>query len=149
MRSGKKWSLLGTLLVAVLSLLLFALPGTAAARHHHKGHSHHKKHHKRHHQRRGHHRSGTQTGGGSTSTSGGDENAGRIASFDGTTLTITLLDGTTSVSGMVTDNTEIKCETTGDDDQGDDNDDQGERRQLRQRWRRRRCPDRRGDDALG
>ena len=90
MRSGKKWSLLGTLLVGVLSLLLFAPPGTAAARHHHKGHSHHKKHHKRHHGRRGHHRSGTQTGGGSTSTSGDEENAGTIASFDGTTLTITL-----------------------------------------------------------
>ena len=118
--SGKKWGLLGTLMVGVLSLLLIALPGAAAARQHHKGHSHHKKHHKRHHQRRSHHRSGTQTGGGSTSTSGDEENAGTIASFDGTTLTITLGDGS-SVSGMVTDNTEIKCEAAGDDNSEDDN----------------------------
>jgi hypothetical protein len=121
-RSRKKWSVLGTLLVGVLSLLLIALPGTASARHHHKAHSHHKKHHKRHHRNR----SGTRTGGGSTSTSGEDENAGTIASFDGTTLTITLTDGS-SLSGMVTDQTEIKCEAAGDDnDQGDDNGDQGD-----------------------
>jgi hypothetical protein len=43
----------------------------------------------------------------------GDENAGTIASFDGTTLTINLAAGG-SVSGQVTDATEIEC-----DDQGD------------------------------
>jgi len=115
--SGKKWGLLGTLVVGVLSLLLIALPGAAAARQHHKAHSHHNKHHKRHHQRRSHHRSGTQTGGGSTT--GDEENAGTIASFDGTTLSITLGDGS-SVSGLVTDSTEIKCEAAGDDNSGDD-----------------------------
>lgn len=39
----------------------------------------------------------------------GNENAGTIASFDGTTLTINLFDGGT-MSGMVTESTEIKCE---------------------------------------
>lgn len=116
MTSGKKWGLLGTLVVGVLSLLVIALPGAAAARQHHKGHAHHKAHHKRHHRRS--HRSGTQTGGGGTTTSGDEENAGTIASFDGTTLTITLNDGS-MLSGMVTDNTEIKCEAAGDDNSGD------------------------------
>ena len=44
----------------------------------------------------------------------GDENAGTVASFDGTTLTINLAAGGT-ISGLVTDRTEIKCETEGDD----------------------------------
>ncbi len=44
----------------------------------------------------------------------GDENAGTIASFDGTTLTINLAAGGT-ISGLVTDRTEIKCEDEGDD----------------------------------
>jgi hypothetical protein len=121
MTSRKKWSLLGTALVGVLSLLLIALPGAAAARQHHNGHSHHKGHHKRHHQRRRHHRSGTQTGGG-TSTSGEDDNAGTIASFDGTTLTITLRDES-SVSGTVDASTEIQCEANDNNDDGDNGDD--------------------------
>jgi hypothetical protein len=121
MGSRKKWSLLGTALVGVLSLLLIALPGAAAARQHHKGHSHHKKHHKRHHQRHRHHRSGTQTGGG-TSTSGEGDIAGTIASFDGTTLTITLLDES-SVSGTVDASTEIQCEANDNNDDGDTGDD--------------------------
>jgi hypothetical protein len=123
MRSRKRWSLLGTALVGVLSLLLIALPGAAAARQHHEGHSHHHKHHKRHHQRRRRHRSGTQTGGG-TSTSGEGDNAGTIASFDGTTLTITLLDES-SVSGTVDAFTEIQCEADDNNDDGDTGDDDG------------------------
>jgi hypothetical protein len=78
----------------------------------------------------------------------GQEQAGTIASFDGTTLVITLVNGS-SQTGTVNSNTEIECEATtattrddgGDDnsgegsgetqsgdneDQGDDNDDQGE-----------------------
>ncbi len=43
----------------------------------------------------------------------GNENAGTVASFDGTTLTINLAAGGT-ISGMVTDRTEVKCETEGD-----------------------------------
>jgi hypothetical protein len=38
----------------------------------------------------------------------GDENAGTIASFDGTTLTINLAAGG-SISGLVTERTKIKC----------------------------------------
>ncbi len=41
-------------------------------------------------------------------TEDGDENAGTIASFDGTTLTIDLLNGG-SITGTVTDETEVKC----------------------------------------
>ena len=44
----------------------------------------------------------------------GDENAGTIASFDGTTLTINLAAGG-SVSGQVTERTEIKCRVKDDD----------------------------------
>jgi hypothetical protein len=39
----------------------------------------------------------------------GDENAGTISSFDGTTLTISLLGGGT-LSGQVTESTEIECD---------------------------------------
>lgn len=39
----------------------------------------------------------------------GDENAGTVASFDGTTLTIDLADGS-SIDGLVTDRTEIECD---------------------------------------
>lgn len=38
----------------------------------------------------------------------GDENAGTVASFDGTTLTINLLNGG-SITGTVDENTEVKC----------------------------------------
>ncbi len=81
----------------------------------------------------------------------GDENAGVIASFDGTTLTINLLNGG-SITGIVDENTEVKCgdecdqdgensgpsdnsgpgshgearRDQGDDDDGEDADDDGE-----------------------
>jgi hypothetical protein len=44
----------------------------------------------------------------------GDENAGTIASFDGTTLTIDLAAGG-SISGLVTERTKIKCRVKDDD----------------------------------
>jgi len=47
----------------------------------------------------------------------GDENAGKVATFDGTTLTIDLAGGG-SISGLVTDQTEIECDT--EDHHGDD-----------------------------
>lgn len=130
MTSRRKFSILGTLVVGVISLLLIALPGTAAARNHHqRHHGHHgQRHHgqRRHHGHQRHHQTGTTS----------DDNAGTIASFDGTTLVITLTDGS-SASGLVTDATEIKCESnsgdtgdddgdngdTGDDDNGDTGDD--------------------------
>lgn len=60
----------------------------------------------------------------------GDENAGVISSFDGTTLTIDLLNGG-SISARVDPSTEIQCgdETDGDatdPDSGDDADEPGE-----------------------
>jgi hypothetical protein len=56
-------------------------------------------------------------------TPDGQEDAGTIASFDGTTLTINLFHGQT-VSGLVTDGTEIKCDN-GDDQGDEDGDGQG------------------------
>lgn len=47
-------------------------------------------------------------------TDDGDEVAGKVASFDGTTLVITVNDNST-VSGTVNDGTEIKCEGSDDD----------------------------------
>jgi hypothetical protein len=67
----------------------------------------------------------------------GDEHAGTISAFDGTTLTIALAGGG-SITGLVTDTTEIKCEGAGtaraadrgpggDDPSGDDRgDDHGD-----------------------
>src|SRR6266540_1503003 len=68
-------------------------------------------------------------------TDDGDEGAGTVSSFDGSTLTIDLFGGS-SISGLVTESTEINCDNGddqgdedqdgvgGDDDQGDD--DQGD-----------------------
>jgi hypothetical protein len=71
-------------------------------------------------------------------TEDGDENAGTISSFDGTTLVIALAGGG-SLTGTVDGDTEVECDDHGDahssggpgsdhgdDDQGDDNDDQGD-----------------------
>jgi hypothetical protein len=64
----------------------------------------------------------------------GDEHTGTVESFDGTTLVISLFGGGT-ITGAVTDETEVECDSDpgddrghdeGDDDQGDDNDDQGD-----------------------
>lgn len=96
---------LGIALVAALGVVaMLALPGLASAR----GHHHHGRHHARHARRmifiRG---SASSTSGGSTE----QENAGEVESFDGTTLTIKLFAGGT-VSGKVTESTEIECEGT-------------------------------------
>jgi hypothetical protein len=60
----------------------------------------------------------------------GDEHTGTIESFDGKTLVISLFSGGT-ISGAVTDETEVECDSDpgddrGEDEQGDDNDDQGD-----------------------
>jgi hypothetical protein len=56
-------------------------------------------------------------------TPDGQEDAGTIASFDGTTLTITLFHGQT-ISGLVTADTEVQCDN-GDDQGDEDNDGEG------------------------
>jgi hypothetical protein len=53
----------------------------------------------------------------------GEDGAGTIASFDGTTLVINQFDGST-LSGQVTDQTEIECDN-GDDQGDEDNDGEG------------------------
>ena len=61
----------------------------------------------------------------------GDEHAGTVESYNAQTgaLTIKLLGGG-SVTGTVTDATEVECDTEGDDDEGDD--DEREERAFRE-----------------
>ena len=143
MTSRNKLRIVGILVAALVGVLAIALPGTASARdrNHDKipdkwERAHHLSLHKNQARRdqdrdklknRQEFKAGTNPRKSDTDGDGvpdGEENAGTIASFDGTTLTINLFNGG-SVSGMVTDNTEIKCEAA-DNDQGDDNDDQGD-----------------------
>ncbi len=143
MTSRNKLRIVGILVAALVGVLAIALPGTASARdrNHDKipdkwERNHHLSLHKNQARRdqdrdqlknRQEFKAGTNPRKSDTDGDGvpdGEENAGTIASFDGTTLTINLFNGG-SVSGMVTDNTEIKCEAA-DNDQGDDNDDQGD-----------------------
>ena len=102
-------------LLMVVGILTLALAAPAVAGAHGRHHGHHGKHHKHHKKAHGADLSGNA--------------AGTIASFDGTTLTITLANGST-VSGAVTDDTDVEAiEVTptaaaahygGDDDHGDD-----------------------------
>jgi hypothetical protein len=87
----------------VASALVVALiPATALGRSHHRRHHHQARvHHKIRHKQFG--RSDAPT------TSAMSDNAGTVASFDGTKLTIQLTDGST-VSGTVNNDTEIECE---------------------------------------
>ena len=55
----------------------------------------------------------------------GDEHTGKVASFDGKTLVISLFSGGT-ISGAVSDETEVECDSDPSDDHGEDNDDQGD-----------------------
>jgi len=124
------------IITAVTSAAL-AIPGVAVASHqgerqaredHHGVH-----HHKRHHRHAHIVRFGAVASSGAASTTApaapavaSDETAGTIASFANGTLTITLNDGST-VSGKVTEGTEIECRSAmasaaRDDGQGDDND---------------------------
>jgi len=145
MTSRNKLRIVGILVAALVGVLAIALPGTASARdrNHDKipdrwERNHHLSLHKNQARRdqdrdqlknRQEFKAGMNPRKSDTDGDGvpdGEENAGTIASFDGTTLTINLFNGN-SVSGMVTDNTEIKCEAAdNDNDQGDDNDDQGD-----------------------
>jgi hypothetical protein len=144
------------LTVTASAVVLAIAPASALARHgHHKRH-HSRSHHARVHVR--HRRFGdiatppATTPAPATPAAAPADAVGKVASFDGTKLTITLNDGTTNVSGKVTPDTEIECEametssgtmhpdgdggdeSSGDNSQGDDSgrgddndrDDQGE-----------------------
>jgi hypothetical protein len=100
--------------------VLVAAPGAALAQHHHARH-HHARHHARHHRSRRHSRVrhfGRRAQDPSGNPSG---QAGTVASFDNGVLTITLNDGST-VSGAVTNDTELECTAPGTTTQGEDGD---------------------------
>ena len=105
--------------------LSVAVPAAALA---HNGHHHHKRHHHarvRHLKFIGHRQASDVTSGtpAGTPADTSQPTAGTVTSFDGTTLVITLANGNT-VSGDVTNDTEVKCDNSamqsGDND-GDDN----------------------------
>ena len=105
----------------VSSALVVAMPATSLARHHHRHH----------HSRIRHEHFGT-AGGTTTTTSGttsGDEmqgTAGTVDSFTNGVLTIMLNDTNhTLVSGMVTNETELKCEAPENQVNDNDGDDSG------------------------
>jgi hypothetical protein len=86
-----------TIILSAALMLLAIAPAGALARHH------------RHHQRRHHsrlERFGDVSGGATTASSAND--AGTVQSFTGGVLTIALNDGST-VSGGVTNDTEVEC----------------------------------------
>ena len=146
----KKLRVLGPLVAAAVGLMVVALPGTASARD--RNHDRIPDKWERHHhlslrknqasrdqdrdklKNRQEFKARTDPRDADTDGDGvpdGEENAGKIASFDGTTLTIDLFNGS-SISGTVTQSTEIQCEAqgdnndTGDDNGGDDNNDTGD-----------------------
>jgi uncharacterized membrane protein YgcG len=94
-------------LVAGVAVFAF-VPASAIARKHHRHHHHH--HHVRTHARV--HKFGQFVAPGSTGTTTPAQTAGTVTSFDPTTgtLVITLNDGTTTETGVVTSETEIECQ---------------------------------------
>jgi hypothetical protein len=100
--------------ILACTALSAAVPAMALA---HNGRHHHKPHHHsrvRHEQFIGHRQASDGSAANPADTS--EPTAGTVTSFDGTTLTITLNNGNT-VSGAVTNDTEVKCENpAGDDD---------------------------------
>jgi hypothetical protein len=121
------------IMFAVLAgtMLLAVAPSTALARHHHRGHHHARLH-------RAVSREYWGSDGTQQTASGNGQGAGSVASFTGGVLTITLNDGST-VSGVVTDATELECQAPeqqtvqtdvrmdGGGDTGDDNGGNGNR----------------------
>jgi len=123
------------ILLLVVSALALALTVPAVASAHH-GRGHHRRHH---HHVKAHHTRTEHFGASANTSPGAPPDAGRVASFTNGVLTITLADGST-VSGKVTNDTEINCVQAGQapapsaaaahdggwgDDQGDQGDDQG------------------------
>ena len=100
-----------TLIASVLVVAL--IPATALGRSHHKRH---------HHRVRVHHKQFGRTDAPATPSMA--DNAGTVASFDGTKLTIQLNDGST-VSGTVNNDTEIECQAADTSPSNFSSDDQG------------------------
>jgi hypothetical protein len=109
--------------VIASAFALLALPAGAAA--------HHSRHHGRHAHK--HHATsarvvifGARSAAGPTSTSptspgSGDEAAGKVVTFEGGVLTIALSGGSQTVSGKVTEKTELRCQpATPPGESGDD-----------------------------
>jgi hypothetical protein len=96
------------------SALALAVPGVAAAQHGKRHHSHRASSHKRHHRHAHIVRFGTLAastpGSNASSPATPSSPAGTVASFTGGVLTITLADKST-VSGKVTDQTELECQS--------------------------------------
>jgi hypothetical protein len=134
------------MIITAAALTALAVPGAAIAANqgeHQRGHeAHHGVHHKRHHRHAHIVRFGAVTSSAPASGTSSpsptqpagptDETAGTVASFTNGTLTITLKDGST-VSGKVTEGTEIECASAmasaasdGHGDQGDDRRDGGQ-----------------------
>ena len=122
------------------ALVVALIPATALGRSHHRRHHHHARaHHGIRHKQFG-------RGDAPASPSMAD-NAGTVASFDGTKLTIQLADGST-VSGTVNGDTEIECDaadmsqtslhrddqggdhSAGDQGDNNDNNDQGDDNEM-------------------
>jgi hypothetical protein len=114
--------------VVASALVVALIPATALGRSHHRRHHHHARpHHQIHHKQFGR--------GDAPATPAMADNAGTVASFDGTKLTIKLSSDGSMVSGTVNDETEIECESVdmsqtsfnkddeGRDDHGDRDDD--------------------------
>jgi hypothetical protein len=131
MSSAKSRRLLGGLVVAIVGLLVVALPGAAAARDRWEKRHHlslHKDQAKRNQDRDGlknrqEWKAGDDPRDPDSDNDGvedGDEGAGTIASFQDHVLTIDLFGGG-SISGLVTEGTEVKCDNG--DDQGDEDGD--------------------------
>ncbi len=138
-------------IITAVALTALAVPGTAVASHqsvHQAGAGHHGVQHKRHHRHAHLVRFGTAASTQAASPTGPTsspsptaptgstgETAGTVASFTNGTLTITLNDGST-VSGKVTEGTEIECRSAtasaasdgqgGQGDQGDENGNEGQ-----------------------
>ncbi len=139
MSSGKSRTLLGCLVAAIVGLLVVALPGAAAARdrnHDRIPDGWEKRHHlsvHRNQAKRDQDRDGLKNrqewkagddprdpDSDNDGVEDGDEGAGTISSFQDHVLTIDLFGGG-SISGLVTEATEVKCDHG--DDQGDEDGD--------------------------
>jgi hypothetical protein len=131
-------------IAASVALVIFVPASALAAKRHERHHHHHHHHHKRAHVKTF---GKFTTKGSSTTTPSSPSGVGTVSSFDGTTLVITLNDGTTTETGVVNNDTEMECEASnttvhsddggpgggdnsGDNgdrgDQGDNNGDQGD-----------------------